>query len=170
MFNRTKYNGAILALDTASAKTGYAIYSNDKIIKSGTWSLKPKIRFADLYNKISNAITKYNITQMVVEDIFKDDSKKNAYEVLAECRGVVECIAQLNELPVFFIRPMVIKRHICNIRYNPAKEYDYKQIMIDRITKLGYKLENQKANDEADAIGLLITYIDTHKYSLVHPK
>ena len=42
--------------------------------------------------------------------------------------------------------------------------------MIKRIKKLGYSLEKDNADDEADAIGLLITYLNNHNYIVKHPK
>lgn len=169
--NKTEYNGTILSLDTASRKTGYAIYENGKIVKSGTWILKPNVRFADLYNHIVEAINKHNVTKIIAEDIFKDDSKPNAYEVLAECRGVVECVSQLYKLPISFIRPIAIKQHMYGIQYKSEKSKNAnKELMIKRIKKLGYSLEKENADDEADAIGLLITYLDNHNYIIKHPK
>lgn len=171
MFTERIYNGTTLALDLASGKTGYAIYRNDKIIKSGTWVLKSQTRYADLYNNIVNTIDKYEISNLVIEDIFKDNDKPTAFQILAECRGIAECIAQLRRVPTSFIRPIAVKQHICGIRYNKDTSHrQYKDMMIRRITKLGYKLEKQNADDEADAIGLLITYLDNHNYIVKHPK
>lgn len=171
MLTKRIYNGTILSLDTASRKTGYAIYKNGKIVKSGTWILKPSVRFADLYNHIVEAINKHNVTKIIAEDIFKDDSKPNAYEVLAECRGVVECVSQLHKLSISFIRPIAIKQHIYGVQYKSGNtKINHKELMIKRIKKLGYSLEKDNADDEADAIGLLITYLNNHNYIVKHPK
>ncbi len=164
-------NRVILSLDLASRKTGFAIYDNDKIIKSGTWGLKCKERYADLYRNLVATIEKYKINKIVAEDIYKDDSKKDAYERLAECRGVAECVSQLCKLEISFITPISIKQHIYGLRYKERlTRKEQKQRMINKITRLGYKLQHSKADDEADAIGLLITYLDNHKIPIKHPK
>lgn len=160
----------ILSLDTASRKTGYAIYNNGAIIAHGTWKLKQSTKFSDLYKFITSTIKKYNITHIIAEDVYQDSDirKKVAYQVLCECRGIVELIGEQNAIPVKFIDAIRVKSHIW--RYNSYNSYhktlsrdEHKQRMIDCIqNRYGYQLESPKADDEADAIGLLITYLESY--------
>lgn len=166
---RNNYASATLSLDVASYKTGVAVYENGKITQSGTWRLKRLTRFADLYEKIKTIIERCNIEQIVVEDIFKskDQKQKNAFEVLAECRGIIELISQQLNLPVTFINPIAIKQYMWNFRYNQElTRQQQKERMIKAVCKLGYKLESSNADDEADAIGLLITHIEGNSYTI----
>ena len=41
--------------------------------------------------------------------------------------------------------------------------------MINRVKKLGYELETDKSDDEADAIGIMITYLDDKSLPVTHP-
>ena len=68
---KKEYEGILLALDTASRRTGYAIFQNGEVIKSGTWKLKEKSRFADLLQNIAQTLSTYHSTHIVPEDIFK---------------------------------------------------------------------------------------------------
>jgi Holliday junction resolvasome RuvABC endonuclease subunit len=169
---KKEHKGVVLALDTSSSKTGYAIYDRGNIKKSGTWKLKRRICFAELYNVISKTIEKYNVTHIIAEDIFKDKNtqKQSGFQVLAECRGIVECVAQLHNLPVLFITPIRVKQYIWNMRTGQKlTTIQHKEAMIRAITRKGYTLEDDNADDEADAIGLLITYLETGGYHIEHP-
>lgn len=83
----------ILALDTSSSKTGYAIYKNGKITEHGSIRLiskgvtdteRTQNRLGQLYAKVCNLISKHKVTQLVAEDIFKDSDprKRSAVEIL----------------------------------------------------------------------------------------
>jgi Holliday junction resolvasome RuvABC endonuclease subunit len=166
----TEYNDdrTILALDVASSKTGYAIYVNGKIEDSGTWRLKEWPRYADLYEKIDSAIREYRIEEIVAEDIFYDGdpATKHLFQVLAECRGVLRCAAQQHNLSVTFISPVRIKQHIWDMKYKkkPLSRTEQKKRMVAAVKDMGYSLKGDKAYDEADAIGLLIAYIERGEY------
>lgn len=160
----------ILSLDTASKKTGYAIYKDGKIIAHGTWKLKPQNRYLELHDFISKAIKKYNITHIVAEDVYKDSDvrKQSAYQVLCECRGILELISQKNAIPIKFINPVIVKGHIWNYTtsrpsHRTMTRAEHKQRMIDCIQhNYGYQLESPTADDEADALGILITYAEQY--------
>jgi Holliday junction resolvasome RuvABC endonuclease subunit len=160
----------ILALDVASRKTGYAIYRSGQPIKSGTWVFSFDKRFWELYSRLKRAIEKYHVTQIVAEDIFKskDPKKASAFQVLAGCRGVMECAAQLYDLPVRFINPLIVKS-VMGIR-REIKGKEIKKRMIIEVEALGYQLEKPDADDEADAIGVLLTYLKEKGLQITHPK
>lgn len=168
------YTGAILALDQASAKTGYAIYKNGQIVKSGTWKLKQDYRFADLSDRLDVAITKYDITQIVAEDIYKDADvrKDKAFMVLAECRGIVKMMSQYYNLPaVVFISPIRAKQYTWGMapRHSGMERKEQKACMIRAVQRKGFTLKNDRADDEADAIGILLTYLSNHDYTITSP-
>jgi crossover junction endodeoxyribonuclease RuvC len=181
----------ILALDTSSSKTGYAIYKDGKIIEHGSIRLighgdsdteKIQNRLAKLYTKIGELISKHNITQIVAEDIFRDSDprKQKAFDVLAQCRGIVIASNTQNELPpVFFINPLKVKHDIwgysSSIRsHRIMTRQEQKERMCKAVEHLGYKLKidrkSNKDNDQADAIGILITYLNAHDFQVTHPK
>lgn len=171
--NNQPYNGTILALDTASRKTGYALYRGGKIYNSGTLRMKEVTRFADLYQQITQLVIDHKITYIIAEDIFKDTDprKKSAYQVLCECRGIVELIAQQHKIPYNFIPPMRIKNYLIpTIGYRKRTHSEYKDMIIRAVLVRGYVLEKDNADDEADAIAMLIYYIEgCSKYLINHP-
>ena len=163
----------ILSLDTASRNTGYAIYKDGKLLDTGVWRLKGKTKYWDLYKHITETITKYGISLILAEDIYKDKSKAYAYDILCECRGIVElCAQQMGLQETKFISAMRVKNTIWG--YNPKRyqlHRDFtrskqKGIMIDAIAKLGYMSPNNTNDDEADAIALLIAYFKIWHYKL----
>lgn len=164
----------ILGLDVASEKTGYAIFKGERIIKSGTWRLKKSTCYADLSRQIASCISQYGITQIVAEDIYrdKDPCKACAYQVLAECRGVVKCIAQQYGFSeIYFIAPAIVQRFFGCVMSNgyvlPRPQRKAKMIRV--VTELGYQLQKPDADDEADAIGIIITFVEGNRYKIVHP-
>lgn len=171
MINKKNYEGALLALDTASRKTGYAVFKGGKIIASGTWVIKQKDYHKQLCRNISTSVERWGITQIVAEDIFKDSDqrKSHAYEVLCECKGVVKLCAQLACIGVFFIQPIEVKQQVYGYkrRFNYTRA-QHKKAMINAVKRLGYKLQSDEADDEADAIGLIIAYLG-RVYAITHP-
>lgn len=178
----------ILALDTASYATGYAIYKDGTITESGTIKLKGRGesdqektqgRLTQLFLKVNALIEKHNINQLVAEDIFKDSDprKQSAWEVLGACRGIIIACDALHQLPpIKFINPCIVKREIWGYTYsrkNLTRE-EQKERMCRAVERLGYQLKTDrngnKDNDQADAIGILITYLKTHNIPVRHPK
>jgi Holliday junction resolvasome RuvABC endonuclease subunit len=182
MTEKKEYEGTLLALDMASGTTGYAIFQNGYIKASGIWKFR-KIEgynnFGDLTGKITAAIEKYDITQIVAEDIYKsrDEKLQNAHEVLLQCQAIAISTSQICEVPIYFISPITVKQHMINLTGTYRKLTDkeraerrkrQKAAMIREVQKLGYILNSDK-DDEADAIGLLITYLETGGYHIEHP-
>lgn len=166
----------ILALDTASHKTGYAIYIDGKITESDTWTLKSTNHLSDLHKRISGAITKHRITMILAEDIFKSDDprKISAYKALSECRGVVMLVAQDKDIPFKTLTPLEAKQIMWGYkRGQEIPREEQKARMIRRIEKLGYILNEdrngKKDDDQADAIGLLISYLRKYRLPIEHP-
>lgn len=157
-------NQIILSLDIASKKTGYAIYKEGYVIKSGTIILKPKSKYKDLYNFLSSTIESYNITRIISEDIYKSKSSKNkvVFQILAECRGVLELCNQTYNLPqITFISSVIVKTTILN--YVSKIRSENKTNVIRSIKNRGFILEDDNADDEADAIALLITFLKRYE-------
>ena len=162
-----RYKNSIIALDTAT-KTGYAIYNNGKIIKSGTWKFSEKEREKELFLRLKRTIEKYSVAMIVAEDVFK--GKKSAYDVLCELRGIVRAVAQIYKLPeIEYIPPVRAQIFMWGRRCGKDYKRTEKQKMIEAVTKLGYQLEKPMADDEADAIGILLTYLYSKGLPVTHP-
>ncbi len=178
----------ILSLDTASHSTGYAIYKDGTIAESGAIKLRgngntdterTQNRLEQLYVKVCNLISKHKITQLVAEDIFNDSNpqKKSACEVLGACRGILIASNAQYKLPrIKFIKPCVAKREMWGYEYRHKNlsRAEHKARMCRAVERLGYQLKTDrngnKDNDQADAIGILITYLNAHNLPVTHPK
>lgn len=181
----------ILALDTASHVTGYAIYKDGVITESGAIKLRgngntdterTQNRLEQLYVKVCNLISKHKITQLVAEDIFNDSNpqKKSACEVLGACRGIlIASNAQYKLQLIKFIKPCVAKREMwgyttARADHRTMTRQEQKARMCRAVERLGYQLKTDrngnKDNDQADAIGILITYLNAHNLPVTHPK
>lgn len=180
----------ILALDTASYTTGYAIYKNGAIMSYGSIKLKGKgatdtertqDRISQLYAKVRDLISKHEITQIVAEDIFRDSDpkKKSAVEVLAMCRGaVIAANTEKQLLPIQYINPLRVKNYMWGYTssrkdHREMSHEEHKARMCRAVERLGYILntdrKGNKDNDTADAIGILITYLKGRNIPVKHP-
>lgn len=91
----------LLALDQASATSGYAIFKNGKLIKYGTFSVDDDnlaLRLVKIKNYVLQLIKDFNITRVVLEDI---QLQKNVevYKALAEVLGVLTETLEEEKIP-----------------------------------------------------------------------
>ncbi len=84
-------------------------------------------------------------------------------------QGVLECVTSLSEIGLTLLNPLLVKSRMIPSFKRYSRNED-KQRMIERIKALGYQLETEKADDEADAIGILITYLNEYNLPVTHPK
>lgn len=170
----------ILSLDTASRITGYAIYRNGKIIDSGAWKIDQSKPFSDLEEQITTALKKYNVTHIVAEDIYKsqDTRLQSAFDKLSKCHGVLNLISEKTDTPLTLIDSRKAKREMWGYTtarpsYRTMPREEQKARMVRAVERLGYILSTDrngnKSNDQADAIGILITYLRAHKIPVRHP-
>lgn len=167
----TQKGNVILAIDGAT-KTGYAVYENGKIIVSGTMKFRKSVREQTYGEWVQKMIVKYGITQIVAEDVYREHSRMldNAFYALSKLHGVLMYVNGINGLPdVSFINPLIVKRYMIPTVFKQHTREEDKQRMICRVTHLGYTLESDKADDEADAIGILLTYLNIHDLPINHP-
>lgn len=161
----------ILSLDTAT-KTGYAIWRNGAIVKSGTkrFHHSEYRRIKDYDEWLYNILTEWGVTDVVAEDIYRthDKQRDNAFTVLAEMRAVTILTSQELGITPAFANPLAVKKDMINgTTRNRATD---KQRMINRVTALGYNLETPTADDEADAIGIMLHYLDNNDLPITHPQ
>lgn len=180
----------VLALDTSSSKTGYAVYADGQITSHGSIKLRGRgetpseqaqDRLRQLYTKLGQLITRYKITRIVAEDIFKDSDirKQSAFDVLAQCRGVLIALSEAHQLPpIKFLNPGHIKSKMWNYTtsrrdHRTLTRQEHKERMCRAVERLGYQLNTDrngnKDNDQADALGILITYLESKKHPIKHP-
>lgn len=143
----------ILALDTAT-KCGWALHRDGKIIDSGVWDFTAKTigrKLSKFYSLLKTIVERESVSEIVAEDIYIDTSRPKAFQRLGEMRGLLLLIGELYDIPINFIEPSEHKRYLCRSSY--ASKEDTQQA----IERLGYG--HIASNDEADAIAILLTYI-----------
>lgn len=171
----------IIALDTASRKTGYAVYKDGKITTHGAWKINQLRPFSDLECKITTAIAKHGADIIVAENIYKsqDTRLQSAFDTLSKCHGVLNLISEKTQIPLTLIDPRRAKRVMWGYTtaiadHKTMTRQEQKARMCRAIERLGYQLKTDrngnKDNDQADAIGILITYLNAHNLPVTHPK
>ena len=91
----------LLALDQSSRVTGYAIFEDENLIDCGKFELQEDNfgkRLFHFKKQIINLIDKYNIDEVVFEDIYQDDNKIN------NCLGEID--KTLKNYPNGFFKEM----------------------------------------------------------------
>lgn len=159
----------VLAIDGAT-KCGYAIWRNGVIVESGTKQFNRKKRLTDYYHWLIEVIGEWEVTEIVAENIYREHNHllDKTLIALAKMQGVVEMVSEECGITSKFINPLAVKYYMINgTTCNRAED---KQRMINRVTHLGYTLESEKADDEADAIGIMLTYLDDKNLPITHPK
>lgn len=161
----------ILSIDGAT-KTGYAIWRNGAIVKSGTKQLSRKNgkRLNEYRKWLLNTIAEWQVTNIIAEDIYREHNHlmDKTYKALSQIQGITEMVSEETHTESEFINSLPVKRYMINgTTRNRATD---KQRMINRVTALGYNLETPTADDEADAIGIMLFYLDNHDLPITHPQ
>lgn len=168
----------VLAIDPAE-KTGWAIYKNGRIAKHGTKHLA-KSTCGKYFNWLAQMIGENEVTHIVAEAIFREATHKKdkAFWSLAAMQGVLCAVAENNNIDLSLIEPQEAKTAMIPnlwLKLFPFKgdkqkiRQECKRLMVEHVKFLGYELENDKADDEADAIGILITYLQNNNIPVTHP-
>ena len=161
----------ILSIDGAT-KTGYAIWRNSAIVASGTKQLNRKNgkRLNEYRKWLLSTIAEWQVTNIVAEDIYREHNHlmDKTYKALSQMQGVTEMVSEETHTDSEFINPLQVKRYMINgTTRNRATD---KQRMINRVTALGYNLETPTADDEADAIGIMLFYLYEYDLPITHPQ
>lgn len=143
----------ILALDTAT-KCGWALWRDGKLINSGVWDFTANTigrKLSKFYSQLQSIVESEAVTEIVAEDIFMDKSRLKAFQRLGEMRGLLLLVGEEYNIPIDFIEPQQHKLYLCRSSY--ATKADTQKAL----QRFGYG--HIESNDEADAIAILLTYI-----------
>ena len=174
----TSQSTTILAIDGA-ASTGYAIYHNGKITKHGTRVFRASAHESKSHKYgawLQSVIAKYHITAIVAEDTFRKHGKEyeqpkydNTFKGLNKLQGVLEYISGENGITPVLTAPIEWKQVILPTNWGKRTRQLDKFKMLALAQKLGYQLEKPTADDEADAIGIMLHYLKRNNLPVVHP-
>ena len=152
----------ILALDQASRTSGYAIFQEDNLIVSGTFTYDDddfSLRLVKIRNKVISLIEQYNINKILLEDIQLQGQTNNVetYRKLAEVRGVLSELACEMKIPHEIIHSQTwkstlgIKGRDRNTQKRNAQAY------------VAQTYNKKVSQDESDAICIGTHYIKNNK-------
>lgn len=152
----------ILALDQASRTSGYAIFQEDKLIASGTFTYEDddfSLRLVKIRNKVISLIEQYNINKILLEDIQLQGQTNNVetYRKLAEVRGVLSELACEMDIPHEIIHSQTWKSTL-NIkgRDRATQKRNAQAFVTSTYSK-------KVTQDESDAICIGTHYIVSNK-------
>lgn len=151
----------ILALDQSSRCTGYAIFEDDTLIDSGTFTLTNPdmgIRLVKFRDKVNHLIENNNIDEVAFEDIqLQNNAAHNmgvtTYKALAEILGVLTELVQEKNIP-YKIIPSVTWKSELNIKgkQRPEQKKNAQAYVANTYSK-------KVSQDESDAICIGACYL-----------
>ena len=139
----------ILSLDIATIKTGYGVFKDGKLIKSGVLAVKGDLedRLILMKREIIKVCEEFKITAIISEQeqIHKAGATTNA---LCKMSGVLRCTSDDLGIPYVFV-PINTWRIDCGIKHNMKRDLQ-KAEAIKKVKEL-YGVDT-KSDDEAEAI------------------
>lgn len=152
----------ILALDQASRCSGFAVFQEDQLIASGTFTFDDdsfSLRLVKIRNKVISLIEQYNINKILLEDIQLQGQTNNVetYRKLAEVRGVLSELACEMKIPHEIIHSQTWKSTLDIKGRDRATQKRNAQAFV--AATYGKKV----SQDESDAICIGSHYIKSNK-------
>lgn len=152
----------ILALDQASRTSGWAVFCEDSLIASGTFTYDDdnfSQRLVKIRNKVISLIHDYCITKVLLEDIQLQGQTNNVttYKALAEVIGVLEELCCELKIPHELIHSQTWKSTLNIKGRDRATQKRNAQAYV-------FETYNKKVTqDESDAICIGTSYIKSNK-------
>lgn len=152
----------ILALDQASRTSGFAVFQEDQLVASGTFTYEDddfSLRLVKIRNKVISLIEQYNINKILLEDIQLQGQTNNVetYRKLAEVRGVLSELACEMNIPHEIIHSQTWKSGLDIKGRDRATQKRNAQAFV--ATTYNKKV----SQDESDAICIGTHYIKSNK-------
>ena len=149
----------ILALDQATRCTGWAVFSNNRLIEYGRIETEDPdmgIRLNYIRQQVENLIKKYDINEVIMEDIQLQENVQT-FKALAEVFGVIYELITSLKLPVSAVLASTWKSSLgIKGKDRPAQKRNAQQWVINN-----YNLK--PTQDECDAICIGEYYIRNKK-------
>jgi len=155
----------VIGLDCGTATTGWAIIKIDKngiykeinygVIQTSAKEMMEE-RLKIIFEKINELISKFNPTDVAIEDLFYFKNQKTVITV-GQARGVMVLASKLAGKSIYNYTPLQVKSAVCG--YGKADK-----IQVSKMVKAILKLkEIPKPDDAADALAIAICHINTKK-------
>ena len=152
----------ILALDQSSRITGYAIFIDNQLVASGTFTVTDDHipdRLVKIRKKVIELIDKYNINKVLLEDIQMQTQVNNVstHKILAEVLGVLEELCAERKIPHELIHSSSWKSGLNIKGRDRATQKRNAQAYVEDVYKL------KVSQDESDAICIGSHYVKQTK-------
>lgn len=152
----------ILALDQASRTSGYAVFQEEQLVASGTFTYDDNdfsLRLVKIRNKVISLIEQYDINKILLEDIQLQGQTNNVttYKALAEVLGVLEELSRERKIPHELVHSQTWKSTLGIKGRDRATQKRNAQAFV--IAIYGKKV----SQDESDAICIGTHYINSTK-------
>ena len=152
----------ILSVDQSSRCSGYAIFQNNQLVASGTFTVTDEFipnRLVQIRNKINSLITEYHIDKVLLEDIQLQTQVNNVatHKILAEVLGVLEELCAELHIPHEIIHSQTWKSGLDIRGRDRATQKKNAQMYV----RNNYDLN--VSQDESDAICIGSYYIKQKK-------
>lgn len=151
----------LLSLDVSSNRSGFCVFSDGNYVESGNFRTigERNKRITDVAEKTKELIDKYNINQIVIEDIYlsksersgKDD-KVNTFKILANLQGAIIYVCCKKKINVNFMTANEWRSH-------SGVKIGLRNQSKDDAIKKAYKEYGVSQEDEADSIFVGIGFL-----------
>ena len=152
----------ILALDQASRTSGWAVFCENNLIASGTFTYDDdnfSLRLVKIRNKVISLIHEYCITKVLLEDIQLQGQTNNVttYKALAEVIGVLEELCCELKIPHEIVHSQTWKSTLdIKGRDRATQKRNAQAFVMATYSK-------KVSQDESDAICIGTHYIKSNK-------
>lgn len=152
----------ILALDQASRTSGWAVFQQDQLIASGTFTYDDDnfaSRLVKIRNKVISLIQQYEINKILLEDIQLQGQTNNVetYRKLAEVRGVLTELACEMKIPHEIIHSQTWKSTLdIKGRDRTTQKHNAQAFVAATYNK-------KVSQDESDAVCIGSAYLKNNK-------
>ena len=154
----------ILALDQSSKVTGYAVFENGTLKDYGHFTCSDTdiaLRLMHIRQKVENLIDKYNITEMVIEDIQLQEGVGNnvaTFKLLSEVFGVITELSAEKDIATAAVLAIKWKN---GLKFR-TRHRDEQKKEAQQTANLLFNIN--PTPDEADAICIGIYYLKAYIY------
>lgn len=152
----------ILALDQASRTSGWAVFQEDELVASGTFTYADdnfSERLVKIRKKVISLIDEYKIDKILLEDIQLQGQTNNVstYKALAEVLGVLEELTQELGIPHELVHSQTWKSVLDIKGRDRATQKRNAQAYV------AAAYNKKVSQDESDAICIGSAYIKSNK-------
>lgn len=152
----------ILALDQSSRVSGYAVFVDNQLVASGTFTVSDDYipdRLVKIRKKVVALIEKYDINKVLLEDIQMQTQVNNVstHKILAEVLGVLEELCAERKIPHELIHSSTWKSGLNIKGRDRATQKRNAQAYVEEVYKL------KVSQDESDAICIGSHYVKKTK-------